>query len=143
MAIIKWEPFDDLEKIFNGFFSDAPLRLFKSGPGWDLAVDVYEKGNNVIAEMNLPGIDSDKVNITINGDYLIISGSREEKKEEKNENKYYYSKEIKRGFFKRIVKIPFDIKSDEAKAEYKDGVLRVVLPKEKLIETKKIKIQKK
>jgi HSP20 family protein len=137
MPIIKWEPFRDIEKFFEEDF------LFPSFSriGWDLAVDVYEEGGNVVAEMNLPGVDPEKVEILIKDDHLKISGSRDEKKEIKGEN--YYRREIKRGNFERVVKLPTAVKADKAEAEYKDGILKVIIPKEEeKVGKVKIKVKK-
>ena len=109
--------------------------------GWDLAIDVYEKDGNVIAEMNVPGIDSEKVEIAIEDNYLKVSGTREEKKE--TEEKDYYSKEIKRGSFTRTVALPASVKKEKAEAEYKDGILKIAIPKdEKKDGTVKVKVKK-
>ena len=133
--LMRWKPFG--EKFFDLDFPTNTLTKF----GWDLAVDVYEKEGNVIAEMSLPGIDPEKVDITVEDDYLKVSGSREEKKE--TEEKDYYSKEIRRGAFERTVRLPHVVKKEKAEAEYKDGVLKIVLPKdEKKIGSLKVKVKK-
>src|SRR3989339_1956372 len=103
MSLIKWEPFTDIENMFDSFHRFTKL-------GNDLAVDVYEKDNNIIAEMSLPGIDPDKINISVENNYLCISGSREEAKEEVK--KHYYSKEIRRGTFERVVHLPSKVEED-------------------------------
>lgn len=125
MTLMKWKPFNRMERIFDEDFSLSPLTLPKLG--WDLAVDVYEKNGNVIAEMALPGIDPDKVDISVEDDYLRVAGSREEEKETQENS--YYSKEIKRGSFERVVHLPTSVQDDKAEAEYKDGVLKIKLPK--------------
>lgn len=123
MTLIKWEPFRDVGRILEEFPSFPKLEKF----GWDLAVDVYEKDNNIIAEMNLPGIDPDQINITVEDNYLRISGAREESREE--QNKRYYSKEIKRGSFERLIHLSDPVQKDKVKAEYKNGELTITLPK--------------
>ena len=133
--LMRWRPFG--EQFFERDFPVSTLPKF----GWDLAVDVYEKNGNVIAEMNLPGIDPDKIDISVEDDYLTVSGSREEKKETKEED--YYSKEIKRGSFERTVKLSHAVKKDKADASYKDGVLKITIPKDEKKEgTIKVKVTK-
>ncbi len=123
MSLIKWEPFfGDIDR----FFEDLPAPA-GSKFGWDLAIDVYEKDNKVIAEMNLPGIDPERLNVSVEDNYLRISGSREESKEEKD--KHYYSKEIRRGSFERAVRLPSVVEKDKVDAEYANGMLRVTMPK--------------
>lgn len=139
MALIKWEPLRDIERLFDEEFSLLPSFSNLSKIGWDLAADVYEENGKVVAEMNLPGIDPDKVDISVEDGYLKVSGSREQEKETKGKN--YYSKEIKRGSFERAVKLPSSVKSEKAEAEYKDGVLRVLLPKQEPIVENRIRIK--
>lgn len=122
MAIIKWEPFADVER----FFEDFPIPSFKE-IGTDLAVDVYEEGGNVIAKMNVPGVDPEKINVTVEDNTLRVSGSHEEEKEEKK--KHYYHKEIRKGSFERVVSLPQSVLKDKVSAEYKNGTLVVTLPK--------------
>lgn len=122
MAIIKWQPFDELDRFIDEF-----PRITLPKMGWDLAVDVYEKNNTIIAQMNLPGIDSKNINVSVEGEYLHISGSREESEEE--EKKQYYRKEIRRGSFERTVLLPHAVQKDKVTAEFKNGEITVTLPK--------------
>ncbi len=136
MAIIKWEPFGEFDNFFNNF-----PQVGISGMGNDMAVDLYEDGNNIIAEMSLPGVDADDVNVAVDGDYLRISGSREEKEEKKE--KQFYSKEIRRGSFERVVNLPEAVNESEVEAEYENGVLKIKMPKLGEKKKEKIKIVKK
>lgn len=122
MTIIKWKPFADVER----FFEDFPTPSFKE-LGSDLAVDVYEEGNNVIAKMNVPGVDPEKINVTVENNNLSVSGAHEEEKEEKR--KHYYHKEIRKGSFERTVPLPHAVLKDKVSAEYKNGTLIITLPK--------------
>ncbi len=122
MAIVKWEPFGE----FDRFFNDLPTLRMPQGLG-DMAVDLYEDGNNIIAEMSVPGIDADKIDVSVEGNYLRITGRREEEKEKKG--KQFYSKEIHRGSFERAMRLPAPVNDGKVTAEYKDGVLTVTLPK--------------
>lgn len=122
------------------FFDDFPSfpQLHKWGGG-DLAMDVYEEGNNVVAEMSLPGIDPEKIEVKVEGNYLRVYGAREETKEDKKKN--YYSKEIRRGSFERAVRLPENVDEKNIKAEYKKGELKVVMPKLAIKESGKIKVE--
>lgn len=134
MAIIKWEPFDELDRFFDGFPSMNTGRV-----GFDMAVDLYEESNNVIAEMNVPGIDPEKVDVTVEGDFLRIAGRREEEQERKG--KQFYAKEIRRGSFERTIRLPERVDDEHVTAEYKEGVLRVVMPKRTSSEKGKVKVE--
>lgn len=124
MQITKWEPFKEIDR----FFDDRFLPPFSAFPklGLDLAVDVYEEKNTVIAKMSLPGINPEEVDISIEGDTLTISGRREEEKEV--DKKDYYSKEIRRGSFTRFVSLPQSVDAGKAEAKYENGELVVTMP---------------
>lgn len=135
MSIIKWRPFHELEDFFN----DKPLR----GSQWDLAIDVYEEHGNIIAKMNIPGIDSEKIDIDVKDKHLHIRGERAEEKEVSKKD--YFYKEIRRGSFERIVPIPCAVNKEKVTAEMHDGVLMIIMPKakEEQLAEKRIKVIKK
>lgn len=135
MALIKWEPWGEMERLFDEFPSISLGRW-----GFDLAVDVYEEGGNVVAKMQLPGIDPTKINVSVEEDYLRIKGTREEEKEEKG--KQYYRKEIRKGSFERMVALPASVEKDKVDAVYERGVLTVTMPrKEKRESSGKVEVK--
>lgn len=134
MNLIQWKPLTGL----NSFFDDSLTTAFPMMQA-DLAIDLYEKNDDVVAEMSLPGVQESDIDISIEDELLTISGQREEEKE--TNGKDYYSKEIKRGSFTRTVRLPRIIDATKAIAEYKNGVLKVKMPiiegsKEKTITVK-------
>lgn len=137
MPIIPWKPFDDLDQFFsddNWFLSKLP----KSQR--DPVMDVYETDKEVIAEIDLPGVDPEKVDISFDRGILRIVGTEEEKKEEKE--KGYWRKEVRRGSFERAVQLPAEIEEGKVEAEYKKGVLKIVMPKARKVKSeKKLKIK--
>lgn len=128
-GMIRWTPGMALDR----FFDDD---VFASG--FAPAMDVRQDKDHVIAEFQLPGIDSDKVNITIENDVLTVSGSAEEKHEVKRED--YYRKEISRGEFSRAVILPMKVQGDKAEASYDKGILTVTIPKAEEVKPKKIAV---
>lgn len=133
MDLIKWEPFGEFDRFFGDFQPRGPRSI-----GRDMAVDLYEEGNNVIAEMNISGVDPEKIDISVEGDYLRVTGAREEEKETKE--KHFYSKEISRGSFERTIRIPETVDENAVEAEYKDGILKVTMPKKEETKRDKIKV---
>jgi len=132
MQVIKWEPFRELGGFNDGLFPQLPKL------GWDLAVDLYEEKDSVIAKMSLPGITSDDLDIELDGDVLTVSGMREEEKE--TDEKDYYSKEIRRGSFSRSVRLPKTVDAKKAVAAYADGVLKIEMPVVKGQKDKVVKV---
>jgi HSP20 family protein len=124
---------------FNDMFEDFAGPMSKTG--FSPAVDVYEKDNKVVAETPLPGIDPDKLKISIENDVLSIEGSTEKSTEVDEKN--YYRKEIRSGSFHRAVALPAAVNGEKANAEYKDGVLKITIPKEERAKPRQIKISAK
>lgn len=126
------DPFQE----FDRFFDEFPVSA--NHLGFVPEMDVYQDKENIIVETPLPGIDPEKVNISVENDILIIEGQSEKKTEV--DEKDYYRKEIRSGSFHRSVALPASVRGEDAKAEYKDGVLKIVIPKEERAKPKQIKI---
>ncbi|HOK35095.1 MAG TPA: Hsp20/alpha crystallin family protein [Candidatus Pacearchaeota archaeon] len=136
MAIIPWEPFQDLEKFFEDedFFPVIPLRR-----GGFPAVDVSEDENSVYVEMPLAGVKPTDVEISVEDNILNVKGKIEEEKEEKKKN--YWMKEIRKGAFERAVTLPTEVKAEKATAESKNGMLKITLPKSEVKKAKKVQVK--
>ena len=131
------EPFEDVERAFSDF-----LPTLRGEKGTYMpAIDMYEDNNNVIVEAQLAGMDPENVELTIENDILTIKGESE--KENEVEDKNYYRKEIKRGSFYRNIPMPAAVEGDNAKAEAREGVLKITVPKAKEAKSTPIKIEKK
>jgi HSP20 family protein len=137
MSLIKWEPFDEFDRLLR----DHPLMSTTRNAqvGFDMAVDVYEDGNDIVAEMNVPGLKADDIDVEVEDTYLRIAGRREEVQEKKEKN--HYAKEIRRGSFERVVQLPDKVEQEKVTAEYKDGVLKVKMPKKERTPDKKVKVE--
>ena len=127
--LIPFMPSNDLSR----FFGDEFL-----GADFFPALDVYQDKDNVVAELSVPGIDPNKVDLTIENDVLTVSGSSEEKQEVKRED--YYRKEVRTGSFSRSVVLPMAVKGNDAQAHYDKGVLTITMPKEESVKPKKVTV---
>ena len=137
MSLIPWKPFDEIDRFFSDEDWFLPvLPRFQAGP----VMDVYETDKNVVAEVNLPGVDPKKVDVSVKNGILRVSGSSEEKTEEKK--KGYWRKEIRKGSFERAVRLPSEVQENKVDATYEKGVLKIVMPKTKAkTAEKKVKIK--
>ena len=135
--------FNDLVNSFFGGLLDFPREmnrdLVNSTRQLSPKVEVEENENDVVVSAELPGIPENNIDLEVSSDgYLTISG---EKKQEKKENKKgSYFSEFSYGSFTRTVPLPWDLKFEDANADYKDGVLKVVFPKSQNEQGKKKKI---
>jgi len=92
------------------------------------SVDIYEQDDNIIVECELPGVDRDEIDISLENDRLTIQGERTRETEEKDEERDYYRSERRFESFQRSFSLPQNVARDQIKATFDDGVLKVVMP---------------
>lgn len=129
-------PFEEMERRFEEFFR-RPLSLL--GPSWfprlrmpemeevSPTVDIFEEGSDVVVKAELPGMKKEDIDVKLTENTITISG--EKKKEEKIEKKNYYRMERSYGSFTRAFSLPSEVQTDKAKAQFKDGILQIRIPK--------------
>lgn len=140
MALVPWDPLREVGNFFGD--EDWFLPVVPRNALLQPAMDVYETDKAVVAELNLPGVDPEKVKVAVKGQVLRVSGSTEEKKEEKG--KGYWRQEIKRGSFERAARLPAEIDEKKVEATYEKGILKIVMPKSAAAKSEaKIKIKAK
>ncbi len=120
-------------------FEDFPFFALTPWIKTDFAVDVYEEKGNVIAEMNLPGMKQEDIEVTFQNGDLKITAKRVEEKETKERDFFY--KEIKRGAYERLIALPSKVKRDKTEAHYVNGVLKVVMPVMELPKKEPVKVK--
>ncbi len=125
----------NLQREMNRLFSNMGQKSPQEYP----AVNIWEKGGSAVITAELPGIDPEKLDISVSGDKVTISG--EALRETLGEGETYLRQERGIGNFKRNIQLPFQINAQEVEARYEKGVLAIVLPRVKEDLPKKIKIQ--
>ena len=129
----------EIDRLFNDFFH----RDFMTGPlgraDWMPPVDVSETGKEVVVHAEIPGMDAKDIDIELNGRILTIKGERKEEKEEKKRS--YHRIERRYGSFFRSFELPADVDASSVEATYKDGVLKLRLPKTEEQSLKKIEVK--
>ena len=128
---------EEMDKVFEDFFNTTGFPSLKEGV-WMPAVDVHETKSDVIVTMDVPAISPKDISITVVEDKLTVKGERKREKELKEED--YYKSERVYGSFQRIVLLPTGVVGAKAKATYKDGVLKIAIPKSQKVVPKEIKI---
>jgi HSP20 family protein len=130
-----------MNRLFDDFFTwrhwPEPVRGLLEGE-WSPSVDIAEKDNDMVVTAELPGVAQDDVDISIANDILTVKGEKKEEKEVKKDS--YHRVERSYGSFQRSIPLPTGVQGDKAKASYKDGVLRITVPKSEEAKPKKIKI---
>lgn len=125
-------PFEMMERQFENLFGRpfatwGPVRRFIAPEELTPSVDIYEEDGDVVLKAEMPGIRKEDIEVNITDHTVTISA--EKKKEEKIEDKNFYRQERFYGAVTRSFEIPSDVKADQVKAKFKDGVLEVRLPK--------------
>jgi len=135
MQLMKWNPKRDrlsMRQNMNGLFDDFffPTRRLFEDEGlwnWNPAVDIYEDENNIVVKAEIPGMDKESITVDVKDRVLTLKGESSDDKEVNEER--YFRKERTYGRFERAFTLPADVQADDITAEYKDGVLKVMVPK--------------
>lgn len=148
MAIVRWDPFDaflgaqeDLNRMFRRDWLPGPTARGKPAEGgtWAPAVDIYETGEALVVEAELPGVSPDEIDVSVDDGVLTISGERLQEREVKEEN--FYRIERAHGVFQRSIRLPAEVDADKVAASFENGVLKVKVPKTAPKQPKSIKVQ--
>jgi HSP20 family protein len=129
---------EEMDKLFEDFFGKTGFPSIKDDT-WIPPVDVHETKKDVIVTMDIPAIDPKEIFISIIEGKLSVKGER--KKEEELKNEECYRSERVCGSFQRIIQLPTDVIADKARATYKDGVLKITIPKSHKVVPKEIKVE--
>jgi HSP20 family protein len=147
MTVVKWEPFRDLMAMqdrMTRLIDETLSRIWKEEVTrgvWSPLVDILERENEVVLKIDLPEVSQNEIDIRVEENTLIIQGERKFIKDTPDEN--YIQIERPYGTFRRSFSIPKTIDHEGIKASYKDGVLRVILPRKPETQPKQIVIEPK
>lgn len=125
----------NLQREMNRLFSNVGQKSPQDHP----AVNIWEKDQKAVVTAELPGIDPEKLDISVSGDTLTIAGVAEAVKF--SEGQTYVRQERGLGSFKRNIQVPFQVDAQNVEARYEKGILTIGLPRVKEELPKKIKIQ--
>ncbi len=145
MALMKWDPFRDLNALqdrMNRLFEDAGRGWRGDEPvsttSWSPAIDIFETEGEIVVKAELPGMDRKDISLNLENNVLTLKGERKFEKETKEEN--YHRIERSYGGFGRTFSIPSMVDEEKIRADYKDGVLKIILPKKEQAKPKQIRI---
>lgn len=149
-AVHALSPFEEMEKYLESQFPSGWVRPFQwprtsragfAAPfeGKTPNIDVIDRDNEVIVKAELPGVDKKDLDISVSKNTVTIKGSTSH--EEKEEKGDYYRCEISRGSYSRTLSLPAEVDDEKAKAIFKDGILKLTLPKVEKAKKRTIKIE--
>jgi HSP20 family protein len=146
MNIVKYDPFRELRSL-----QEEMNRLFNLGVSrsegsedivrgaWSPSVDIFENQDKIILEAELAGMKPEEVDISIENNVITLKGERKFEKTEDNDN--YHRVERSYGSFVRSFTLPRTVVSDEAEANFENGILSITLPKREEAKARKIEIK--
>ena len=137
-----WRPFEEMERlrrefdrILEEFF---PIRREVEARMFIPPIELYETDKELVLKVDLPGVKKEDVEITVKENAVVVRAERKEEREENTEN--IHRSERFYGVIERAIQLPVEVNPDEARAEYKDGVLEIRIPKAQVEREKKIKL---
>jgi len=147
MSLVRFDPFREmmeLQERINNLFSE---RLTRTGGReeamtqamWTPAVDIFESADELVIKAELPEVKKDDVQINVENNILTLKGERRLENEERRDN--YHRIERLYGTFTRSFTLPSNVDQNKITAEFKDGVLRIVLPKREEAKPRQIAVK--
>jgi HSP20 family protein len=134
-----WKEFNALSGRLNRLF-DLPREESSDSLGaWSPAVDIYDKGNEVVIHAELPGMKKDEIDVRVENNVLTVRGQKERKDEVKEDG--YFRTERVYGSFSRSFSLPSTVDATKISAEYKDGVLTLSVPKAEEAKARQIDVK--
>jgi HSP20 family protein len=128
----------EMDRLWDSFLEERPRRRVEERE-WLPSLDVSETKNDIVVKAEVPGMDPKDINISLSNGVLTIKGEKKHEREEKEED--YRLIERSYGAFARSIQLPVEVQSNKVNASYKNGILKVTLPKSEEAKIKEIKIK--
>lgn len=145
MSIVRYDPFRDLRSLqdeVNRLFSTNLSRVFGdegiARGAWNPNVDIYENKDQIVIEAELPGMNREDFDLSFENNVITLRGERRFEKRDESDN--YHRVERSYGSFTRSFTLPPTVSGEGISAEYRNGVLRITLPKREEVKARRIEI---
>ncbi len=143
MTLVRWQPLrkiDTLERQSNRLFDEMLLPTWRDSDKFSFApaAELSETDEAIDLKLEIPGVDAKDLDVKVTKDAVSISGERSE--ESKTADNGKTRSEFRYGKFQRIIALPAKVQNDRITAEYKDGILRLTLPKAEEEKNKVVKV---
>jgi len=145
-SIALWNPFAEMadlqremDKVFGDFYGRTPFRMAATEAMWSPLVDIHETKDNILLQIEVPGVKQEDIHVSIEDGTLTLKGERKRETEVKEDQ--YHRVERSYGHFERRILLSSEVDSDRVKASYRDGVLEIQLPKKEEAKPKQIRVE--
>lgn len=116
----------EMDRLFSSFSAGWPSGAFGFGSGVFPALNLSESGDTLYVEAEVPGVRPEALEISVEGRTLVLRGER---KADAPEGVSYHRRERMNGRFSKSISLPYEVQVDKVEVDYKDGVLKLTLPK--------------
>ena len=145
-TLIRWNPYREMISLRNSMdqmLDESFIRVFgetsRPSMGLTIPIDMYERNGDLVIRTDLPGINPEDIDISINDDTLTIKGEFKSDDQEERENVHF--QELSYGKFRRAVQLPSRVDPDQAEALFDEGVLKLTLPKTEMSKPRQISVK--
>ena len=145
MNLVTYDPFrelrslqDDVNRLFSSSFNRSGDNELMRG-AWSPSVDIYENKDHIVLEAELPGMSREDFDLSVENNVITLRGERHFEKKEDTDN--YHRVERAYGSFLRSFTLPNTVSAEGANADYRNGVLRVTLPKREETKARRIEVK--
>ena len=139
MNIVRWNPFRELDQVFDHYVAPVPGSFVPNGHDWRPLVDIRETADGYRVDLELPAIDPKDVSITFKDGLLSVSGERRFANDD--ESGRIHRSERRYGKFTRSFRLPEDADADAIRATAKDGVISIAVAKSAKAAAKEIEVE--
>ena len=149
MAMIRWNPRQELEAMherMNRLWDESFSRLGRPSEWfggrseeWSVNANIFETENDIVLKAEMPGVKKEDLFLEIRDNSVYLKAERKSEEEEREEG--YHLHEFRYGAFQRCFTLPCNVNQDKIRAEFKDGILKVTMPKTESFKSKRIAIQ--
>jgi HSP20 family protein len=142
-TLVRWDPFREVAALHNDLsrmLSNVLEGDGRSGQSWVPSLDAWETEKELVYAFDLPGVDPDKIDVELENDTLTVKAERERTHEVKEERFYRFERRF--GTFSRSIGLPQGVAEGDVKADYRDGVLEIRVPKPEETKPRRIQIGK-
>ena len=122
-----YRPQYNFNNLLNEFFAPPTQSDDINMTNWNVRVDIYHDTDNIVLKAELPGVEKKDISVDLKGRVLTLKGALSSEAEVKEDN--YYRKERASGKFERSFTMPGDVDPEKIQADYKDGILKITVPK--------------
>lgn len=145
MELVRWTPWRDMftlrnriNNLFEDVFPPARTQDDASFWNWSPVVDIFEEKDQIVIKAELPGVEKKDISLDVKGRILTLRGERSSDREVSEES--YYRRERVFGRFERAFTLPMEVSVDQVSADFKDGILKIEIPKPEEYKPKQIAI---